>query len=103
MKDLQSEIKQFCKDNSMEAPIEHRVLDLMSELGEVSKEILKMSSYGTKPLGESKELEGELGDALYSLVTVANYFDINLEEAVKGALAKYKRRLQKGSAGSESD
>lgn len=75
MKNLQNEIKQFCRDNSMEAPIEHRVLDLFSELG----------------------------DALYSLITVANYFDIDLEEAVKGALAKYKRRLQKGSAGSESD
>ena len=34
----------------MEALIEHRILDLMSELGEVAKEVLKMSDYGKKPI-----------------------------------------------------
>jgi hypothetical protein len=34
---------------------------------------------------------------------VANSFDIDLEEALNIALEKYKKRLKKGSAGSEND
>ena len=84
-------------------PVEHRVLDTMSELGEVAKEILKMSNYGRKPIEYGEELKSELGDVLYSLITIANTFDIDLEDALSQVLEKYKKRLKKGSAGSEND
>ncbi|MBU4000492.1 MazG-like family protein [Patescibacteria group bacterium] len=100
MKKIQEKIKQFCEENKMESPAEHRVLDTMSELGEVAKEILKMSDYGRKPLEYRKELKSELGDVLYSLITLANTFDIDLEDALNQVLEKYKKRLKKGSAGS---
>lgn len=103
MKDIQEKIKKFCKENDMESPVEHRVLDTMSELGEVAKEILKMSDYGKKPVEYRQELQSELGDVLYSLITIANTFDIDLEEALHDVLNKYEKRLKKGSAGSEND
>jgi NTP pyrophosphatase (non-canonical NTP hydrolase) len=103
MKELQEKIKKFCKEHNLESPVEHRVLDTISELGEVAKEILKMSDYGRKPLEYRDELESELGDLLYSIITIANSFDIDLEEALNIALEKYKKRLKKGSAGSEND
>ncbi|MEM7821090.1 MAG: MazG-like family protein [Candidatus Aenigmatarchaeota archaeon] len=56
MKELQKRIKKFCKEHNLESPAEHRVLDTMSELGEVAKEILKMSDYGRKPLRYREEL-----------------------------------------------
>lgn len=101
--DFQNQIKEFCKKNKLEAPLEHRVLDTISELGEVSKEILKASSYGKKDPMYRPELKLELGDLLYSLITIANYFDINLEEALNLVLKKYENRLKKGSIGSEND
>ena len=103
MKKLQEKIKKFCEENNLESPAEHRVLDTMSELGEVAKEILKMSDYGRKPLEYREELKSELGDLLYSIITIANSFDVDLEEALNMVLEKYKRRLNKGSAGSEND
>jgi len=103
MKKIQEQIKQFCKENDMESPVEHRVLDTMSELGEVAKEILKMSNYGRKPIEYKNELTTELGDVFYSLITVANTFDIDLEDALQQVLKKYKKRLKKGSADSEND
>lgn len=103
MKALQQRIKKFCRENNMESPAEHRVLDTMSELGEVAKEILKMSNYGRKPIEYRDELKSELGDVLYSLITIANTFDIDLEEALEQVLQKYERRLKQGSAGSEND
>jgi len=87
----------------MESPAEHRVLDTMSELGEVAKEILKMSNYGRKPMEYRAELKSELGDVLYSLITIANTFDVDLEDALQQALEKYKQRLKQGSAGSENE
>ena len=101
MKELQKRIKIFCKENNLESPPEHRLLDVMSELGEVAKEVLKMSDYGRKSIQYSENLKSELGDLFYSLITVANSFDIDLEECLNDALEKYKKRLEKGSPGSD--
>ena len=102
MKELQNRVKEFCKKYGLESPAEHRVLDAMSELGEVAKEILKMSDYGRKPIKYRKELELELGDLLYSIITIANYFNVDLEKALNKVLKKYEERLlNKGFAGSQ--
>jgi NTP pyrophosphatase (non-canonical NTP hydrolase) len=103
MKELQLKIKKFCKENNLESPPEHRVLDTMSELGEVAKEILKMSDYGRKPIKYREDIKSELGDLLYSVITIANSFDVDLDEALNLVLEKYKKRMKKGSAGSENE
>lgn len=101
IKDIQLRVKEFCRKNNMESPPEHRVLDAMSELGEVAKEILIMGDYGKKPLEFRNEMKSEIGDLFYSLVTIANCFGISLEEALESVLKKYDARLKKGSAGQE--
>ncbi|MBU1038664.1 MazG-like family protein [Patescibacteria group bacterium] len=103
MKKLQEEIKIFCQVNGLIRPVEYQLLDMVSELGEVAKEILRSSDYGKKPVEYKEELKQELGDVLYSLITVANGLDIDLELAVKQAIVKYQARLTKGSPGSEND
>jgi len=46
----------------------------------------------------------ELGDAFYSLITVANYYDVDLVDSLRLALEKYEKRIKKwGHAGSEND
>ena len=40
MKKIQEKVKKFCEENDMESPAEHRILDLISKLGEVAKEVL---------------------------------------------------------------
>lgn len=103
MKEIQEKVKKFCKENNLETSVEHRTLDLISEIGEIAKEILKMTDYGRKPLEFREGIKNELGDALFSLIAIANKFDIDLEEALNTVLGKYEKRLQKGSAGSEND
>ena len=44
--------------------VEHRVLDVVSELGELSKEILKASSYGKSSYVFNEKIKLELGDVL---------------------------------------
>jgi NTP pyrophosphatase (non-canonical NTP hydrolase) len=65
----------------------------MSEVGEVAKALLQTSNYGRSPLGSSPALSDELGDAFYSLITLAESLNIDLEAALDGALAKYEARL----------
>lgn len=91
-KQLQDEVKLFCKKNKIESPIEFRLLDLTSEVGEVAKEILKMNNYGRNKLQKNDEIEMELGDVFYSLITIANYFDVDLEKALIKAIEKYAKR-----------
>lgn len=48
--EFQEKVKKFMDENNMNNPVENRMLDLVDEIGEISKEINKMSEYGTKSL-----------------------------------------------------
>lgn len=104
MKHLQSQVKDFCSQNNLNAPVESRVLDLVSEVGEVAKEILKGTNYGQKSFTSRAEMASELGDTLFALITIANLLNIDLEDALAGVLQKYSARLAKGTTpGSENE
>jgi NTP pyrophosphatase (non-canonical NTP hydrolase) len=103
MKELQALVTKFCDKNDMNCSPEFRLLDILSELGEVSKEILKSTEYGKNQFTKTKEFELELGDLLFSLITLANTCDIDLTESLNLVIEKYERRLEKGSSGSEND
>ncbi|MBK6324657.1 MAG: MazG-like family protein [Chloroflexi bacterium] len=79
------------------------VLDLISEVGEVAKEILLATDYGERPFQPQPALTGELGDVLYSLCLLATAVHIDLNEALTITLQKYANRQQaKGHIGSSS-
>lgn len=103
MNALQETVKRFCDEHSMNADAESRFIDLSSELGELGKEILKGTDYGTRDFLKSEDLALEMGDVLFSLLVLANACDVDISEALSRVLDKYKRRLAKGSAGSEND
>ena len=79
---LQQQVKDFCQEHQLDAPLEFRMLDLISERSEAAKEILKMSHYGTQKSYFRPEFSGELGDVFFSLIMVANQCNIDLEEAL---------------------
>ena len=76
-------------------------LDLVSEVGEVAKALLEGSEYGEIALQPTPTLEEELGDAFFSLVSLAESLDVDLETALDQALNKYETRIaERGNAGS---
>ena len=97
----QEEVKEFAKKNKLSHKPDIHMLDLVTEIGEVAKEILKATDYGKKEFKSREEMKSELGDAFYSLIMVANECGVDLEDALKLVLEKYKKRLSKGGAGSE--
>jgi NTP pyrophosphatase (non-canonical NTP hydrolase) len=58
--EFQKKVKKFMDKNNMNNPIENRMLDLVDEIGEISKEINKMSGYGTKEPEFREEIIMEL-------------------------------------------
>ena len=96
MNEAQKKVQLFCKKNNLSSSVEHRVLDVVSELGELSKEILKASSYGKSSYVSNEKIKLELGDVLFSLITLANSLDVNLEAALETVLKKYEKRIEKG-------
>lgn len=102
--EFQKRVKKFMNETNMNNPIENRMLDLFDEIGEVAKEINKMSGYGTKNPEFREEIIMELGDVFYSLITVANYYDVDLSNSLDLAIRKYEKRIKKGGhAGSENE
>jgi len=101
MKRLQKQVAEFVARHHLEAEVAHRLLDVVSELGEVAKEALKGSRYGRRRFARTKQWEAELGDVLFSLICVANTTHTDLEVAVRRALRKYARRAAgRGGIGS---
>lgn len=71
-----------------------QVLDIVSELGELSKEFLKETEYEFGEIEKTKDIEMEMGDIFYSLISLANELDLNLENCLNLALEKYSRRFE---------
>tara|TARA_Y100000591_G_C21728805_1_gene642874 strand:+ start:369 stop:683 length:315 start_codon:yes stop_codon:yes gene_type:complete len=97
MNEAQKKVQSLCKKNNLSSSVEHRVLDVVSELGELSKEILKASNYGKSRYIANEKVKLELGDVLFSLITVANSLDVNLDAALGAVLKKYEKRIEEGS------
>lgn len=76
-------------------------MDVISELGELAKEVLKESRYGETSFSPTKDFEQELGDLQFSILALSVHSEIDLERATIQAMEKYKSRLkERGTAGS---
>jgi NTP pyrophosphatase (non-canonical NTP hydrolase) len=93
--EIQKEVEVFCKKYKLESNTEIRCLDLVSEVGELSKEIIKSTEYGRQKTKVTKNTELEIGDVFFCLIMLSNKLDINLEKALEKVLKKYKERFSK--------
>ena len=77
------------------------MLDLLTEVGEVAKEMLLATNYGQRSPQFRPELTGEIGDALYSLLILAEACGVDAHSALSATLRKYAHRLaERADAGS---
>ena len=98
---FQLAVARFVEAQALEVPPAIRLLDLVSEAGEVAKELLTGTRYGREEFRPGAAWPEELADLFFALVCVANSTGVNLESALEAALAKYDARLAgRGHAGS---
>jgi NTP pyrophosphatase (non-canonical NTP hydrolase) len=96
MATLQRTVASFVEEAKIEAPVAARLLDLVSEIGELSKEVLEGTRYGRDSFRPPDGWASELGDVFFALVCLANSTGVDLEAALDGALGKYRERLALG-------
>ncbi|NJE31014.1 hypothetical protein E3E38_08160 [Thermococcus sp. 18S1] len=63
---------------------------LMEEVGELADELLKVE--GVKGAGEKERLEEEIGDVVFALACIANYYGVDLLNALEKSVNKYQVR-----------
>lgn len=93
-----SRVSEFNDEYDLELDPERRMLDLESETGELAKELLKASEYGTREPEITPDLIAEFGDVYYALLSLAIECGIDPEEALESSLAKYRERLDSSNS-----
>lgn len=91
MQKMVDDFNKLAKNNKM--PVSARLLDIVSEMGELAKEYLKPSDYGTKEFELTEDFELEFGDCLYSILSLANETEVDAKKCLEKVLSKYKKRL----------
>ncbi len=92
MSTLQRTAAGFAEEAGIEALVHARLLDLVSEVGELSKEVRKVTDYGRAPFNPPESWAIEMGDVLFALMCRAKSTSADLETA----LDKYRERMTLG-------
>ncbi len=88
----QDQVARFLDEYNLDGTAIGRIMDLMSEVGEVAKDAAESTDYGLEP--DNVEVKGdEIGDVLFSLLAVCESLDIDAGEALETALDKYRDRF----------
>ena len=95
---VQRSVARFVEEHELEAPIQARMLDLASEVGELAKEVLKGADYGCCDFEVPQGWRDELGDVFFALICLANSTGVELEASLEDALQKYRNRLEGSSS-----
>lgn len=99
--DEQEAVAEFIATHDLEGEPEYRVLDLASEVGELAKNVVESGEYGASPCPDIES--DELGDVLFSVLAVAEAFDMDAGAALEEALAKYQQRLDRSGTPSSGE
>ena len=94
--ELQQWVRTDWEQHSNARPDPHlQLLYLFEELGEMAEAIRKNSGYKDRK-DDVVDLEGEMGDVLVALATVANNYNIDLEAAFRKSQEKIALRHKEG-------
>lgn len=93
MPPFQTRVAEFVAAHELSNDVNTRLLDLVSEIGEVSKELLKATQYGERAFEPTDAWRAELGDVFFALACLANASNVNLESTLERALEKYETRF----------
>lgn len=89
---MQNKVKKLVEEYNLSCGTAARYMDLVSEIGELGKEILKKTEYGQKDYAINETSIEEMGDCIFSLLALCSEMEIDAVEALDHALEKYRNR-----------
>ena len=97
----QQKVADFAEEHELQGEAVFRILDLAAEVGEIAADATKSTDYGMSP--EDLEIKSdEIGDALFSLLLVAESLEVDAGDALDEALEKYRTRMSETGSASSS-
>ena len=93
MKDILNTLSELLIKADAKMDPQSRMMDVASEVGELSKEVLKSTRYGRKEFTMTSEFEEEYGDVLYSLLSMGLENGIDIESNIKKMIKKMNSRF----------
>lgn len=100
--DEQQKVAAFLETHELDSDPAFRILDLVSEVGEIAKDANESTEYGASPEDLDVKTD-ELGDALFSLLAVAESLDVDADDALDEALEKYRVRMDESDTPSSGE
>ena len=98
---MQKSVYDFIAKYNLNTDAPTRYIDLVSEIGELGKEILTSTDYGKESFTTTTPMVDEVGDCLFSLFALCKELGIDAQEAIDNSLSKYEQRFAtKGDVGS---
>jgi NTP pyrophosphatase (non-canonical NTP hydrolase) len=93
LKEIQERVDKWIQLHGGYWPPLSMVCAIMEELGEVAREINSTEGYKPKKAREDPSIIGEeLGDLLFSIICIANHYQIDLGEQIITVIEKYSMR-----------
>lgn len=89
---MQEKVREFIEEYALSCNEKIRYIDLVSEIGELGKEILRQTDYGEKHYQVNERSVEEMGDCLFSILALCCEMNINADDALNYAMNKYKKR-----------
>ena len=94
MENFQQTAADLAREYALDAPAMARYADLVSEIGELGKELLLGSNYGKNQMRITDNTAKEIGDVLFALALLADSLDLDMEKCFLDAVEKYKKRFE---------
>lgn len=102
LSDLNKKLDDYVRSNNLDMAVQYRCLDLVCEVGELSKEVLRSTQYGRAEFVTTDAWVDEFGDVVFALLCLASSTSTDIEEALNRTLQKYSERLAAtGTVGSQ--
>lgn len=95
---MQKRVEQFVEHHNLQYPELVRYADLVSEIGELGKELVRGTDYGKHPLTGGDGIAEELGDCMFSLLALCSALGVDAQKALSDAMDKYDARIRTRSS-----
>ncbi|MFX1393002.1 MAG: nucleotide pyrophosphohydrolase [Promethearchaeota archaeon] len=94
LKDIQHDIDKWVQNHGGYWPPLSMLSAVIEEIGELAREINCLEGFKPKKSTEKnkKDLGEELADLIFSIICLANYYEIDLNEKIKNIFKKYSKR-----------
>ncbi len=81
IRDIQQHAEALCKKNGWDdRSVDQRFRYLMSEIGELSNELIKLNQPGGDKAGLKKQIGHEMFDVIWNICDLANLLEIDLDK-----------------------